>query len=94
MVVPRKISSTPLVSRGTKLFENERKLTVWPSALIEGTRLGPFDGAAFVPFPMLEIARPGVQVTVTARHVLRTKIFSTPLVVLARLEASEANATN
>lgn len=43
---------------------------------------------------MLEIAMPGVQVTVTARQVLRTKMFSTPLVVFARLEASEAKAIN
>ena len=43
---------------------------------------------------MLEMARAVVQVIVTARQVLRTKIFSTPLVVFARLEASEAKAIN
>lgn len=92
--MPSRISSTPLVSRGTRLLEKERKLTVWPSELIEGTRFWPFDGEAFVPFAMLEIARPGVQVIVTARQVLRTKIFSMPFVVFARLEASEAKAIN
>lgn len=75
-------------------MENERKLTVWPSELIEGTRLCPLDGEAFVPFPILATASAGVHVTMTAMHVLRTKIFSTPFVVLARLDASEANATN
>jgi len=94
VVVPRKISSKALLSRGTRLFENERKLTVWPSALMEGTRLCPFEGDAFVPPEMLERATPAVQVTVVARQVLLTKIFSIPFVVFARLEASEAKATN
>lgn len=94
MVVPRKISSRALLSRGTRLFENERKLTVWPSALMDGARLCPLEGDAFVPPDMLERATPVVQVMVVARQVLRTNIFSTPLVVFARFEASEANATN
>ena len=76
------------------MLEKERKLTVWPSALMEGTRLAPLEGEALVPFPMLAMAVPGVQVMVTAKQVLRTKIFSTPLVVLAKFEAKEANATN
>ena len=35
-----------------------------------------------------------VQVTAVPKQVLRTKIFSMPLVVFARLEASDEKATN
>jgi len=94
VVVPRKISSTPLLSRGTRLFENERKLTVCPSALMDGSRFCPLEGEAFVPPDTLESARPVVQVVTVAKQVLRTKTFSTPFVVFAKLEASEAKATN
>ena len=65
-----------------------------PSALIDGTRFCPFEGAAFLPPETLESARPVVQVTDVARQVLRTKIFSMPFVVFARLEASDENAMN
>ena len=67
---------------------------MWPSALMDGTRFCPLEGEAFVPPDMLDRASPMVQVVVVAKHVLRTKMFSTPFVVLARFEASEANATN
>jgi hypothetical protein len=93
VVVPRKMSSSPLVSLVTKLFEKERNPIVWPSALSEGRRLAPFDGEGLAPCEMLAIARLGVQVVTMERHVLRAKMFSTPFVVLAKFEASEENAT-
>jgi hypothetical protein len=74
--------------------ENERKLTVWPSPLIEGTKFAPPVGDAFVPAEMLESARPVVQVAVIPRQVFRTKTFYTPLLVFPRFDASEENATN
>ena len=36
-VLPRKISSRPFVSFDTRLLAKERKLTVCPSELIDGT---------------------------------------------------------
>ena len=50
-VEPRKMSSSPLLSRGTRLLANERKLTVVPSGLIDGTKLLPLDAVAGVPAP-------------------------------------------
>ena len=47
-----------------------------------------------MPPGILEIAKPAVQVVVAAKQVLRTKIFSMPFVVFARLEASDAKAIN
>ena len=67
---------------------------MWPSALMDGTRFCPFEGAALLPPDTLERARPVVQVTEVPKQVLRTKIFSMPLVVFAKLEANEENATN
>lgn len=92
-MLARKMSSSPLVSLVTKLFEKERNPTVWPSALTEGRRLAPFDGEGLVPCEMLAIARRGVQVVTIDRHVLRANIFSTPFVVFAKFDASEENAT-
>src|SRR5580698_5310491 len=67
---------------------------VWPSALMDGAKFCPLEGEALVPPGMLAMARPWVQVVMVARQVLRTKIFSMPLMEFARLEASEAKATN
>ena len=50
-------------------------------------------GEALVPAVMLESAKPVVQEKVTPRQALRTKIFSTPLLVFPRLEASDEKAT-
>lgn len=47
-----------------------------------------------MPAEMLESAKLGVQVIVMPRQELRTKMFSTPLLVFPRLEASEENAMN
>lgn len=74
--------------------ENERKLTVCPSPLIDGTRLEPVVGDAFVTAEMLETAMPVTQVAVMPKQVFRTKTFSTPLLVFPRLDASDENATN
>ena len=93
-MVPRKISSRPFVSRATRLLALERKLTVCPSALIEGTRLEPFAGDAPVPVEMLASTTPVVQVGITPRQVLRTKTFSTPFTVPPRFDASDENAMN
>ena len=59
---------------------------------MDGTRFCPLAGAAFFPPATLESARPVVQVTDVPKQVLRTKIFSMPLIVLARLEASDEKA--
>jgi hypothetical protein len=70
-----------LVSRVTRLVAAEIKVTVWPSPLIAGTMLFPFDAVAKVPAGRLARAVRGVQaVVVVARssQVLRTKMFSTP----------------
>lgn len=95
-VEPRKISSSPLLSRGTRLPANERKLTVVPSALMEGTRLLPLDGTDGVPAPSVTRAVLTVHSTGTivelVTHVLFTKMFSTPFVVLAKFDENEANA--
>jgi len=47
-----------------------------------------------VPAEMLESERPVVQETVMPRQELRTKIFSTPLLVFPRFEASDEKAMN
>ena len=47
-----------------------------------------------MPAEMLESARPVVQEIVTPRQLLRTKMFSTPLLVFPRLEASDEKAMN
>lgn len=47
-----------------------------------------------MPRDMLERANPLTQVIVTPRQLLRTKIFSTPLLVFPRLEASDEKAMN
>lgn len=97
-VEPRNMSSSPLLSRGTKLLANERKLTVVPSVLIEGTRLFPLDGVDGVPAPsvtrtVLTVHSTGITV-VLVTQVLFAKMFSTPFVVLARFDENEANAMN
>ena len=92
------MSWKPLLRYGTRLFAKERKLTLWPSPLSEGTRLLPFEGDGALPAGWLAKVVLAVQVVVVVvktRHVLRTKTFSTPLEMLRpRLFASEANATN
>jgi hypothetical protein len=95
-VEPRKMSSKLLLSRGTRLLANERKLTVVPSGLIEGTRLLPLDAVDGVPAPsvtraVLTVHSTGVTV-VLVTQLLFTKMFSTPFVVLAKLDENEANA--
>jgi len=96
-VAARKISAKPFVSFWTKLLADERKLTVWPSWLIEGARLSPFAAAGEVPPPWLARIVLGAQLTVvldSAAQVLRTKTFSIPFTVLAaRFEDFEAKAT-
>lgn len=91
------MSAKPLVSRGTKLLADERKLTVWPSWLIEGARLSPFAAAGEVPPPWLARIVVGAQETVvpvSAAQVLRTNTFSTPFTVFAvRLDDFVAKAT-
>ena len=47
-----------------------------------------------MPAEMLESERPVVQETVMPRQELRTKIFSTPLLVFPRFEASDEKAMN
>lgn len=93
----RKISAKPLVSRGIKLLAEERKLTVWPSSLIEGAMLSPFAAGGEFPPPRLARIVLGAQATVvldSAAQVLRTNAFSTPFTVLAaRFDDFEANAT-
>ena len=90
--MPRKTSSSALVSRGTKFVAEEKKLTVWPSALMEGITLAPFAGEALTPAGRLATDVAVVQEAATPRQVLRTKIFSTPFSVLPRLEAKEEKA--
>ena len=97
-VEPRKMSSSPLLSRGTKLSANERKLTVVPSALIDGTRLFPLEDVDGVPAPsvtrtVLTVHSVGVTVK-PVTQVLLTKMFSTPFVVLAKFDENEAKAMN
>lgn len=89
----------PLVSRATRLFAEEMKLTTCPSSLIDGATLFPFAGAGEVPAAMLESEVDGEQVVVPVVvafvQVLRTKIFSRPLAAFAdRFEANDANAMN
>lgn len=95
-VEPRKISSNPLLSRGTRLLADERKLTVVPSVLMDGTRLLPLAGMDGVPAPSVTSAVLTVHSTGTTvelvTHVLFTKMFSTPFVVLAKFDENEANA--
>jgi hypothetical protein len=89
----------PLVSRATRLFAEEMKLTTCPSSLIDGARLFPFAGAGEVPAAMLDRDVEGEQVVVPVVvafvQVLRTKMFSRPFAAFAdKFDASEANATN
>lgn len=89
----------PLVSRATRLFAEEMKLTTCPSSLIDGATLFPFAGAGEVPAAVLESEVDGEQVVVPVVvafvQVLRTKIFSRPFAAFAeRFDASEANAMN
>lgn len=93
------MSGMPLVSRATRLFAEEMKLTTCPSLLIDGARLFPFAGAGVVPAAMLEreVEREQVVVPVVVAfvQVLRTKIFSRPFAAFAdKFDASEANAMN
>lgn len=51
-------------------------------------------GEAWVPAEMLETARPVWQVNVTPKQLLRTKMFSTPLLVFPKFDASDEKAMN
>src|ERR1700732_33881 len=77
------MSGMPLLSRATRLFAEEMKLTTCPSSLIDGATLFPFAGAGEVPAAMLESEVDGEQVVV-------------PVVVAFadRFEANDANAMN
>ena len=82
---------------GTKFEEAERNDTLWPSALMLGAMLLPFEGSGSTPpgrltsTDFVEQAVP----TGTARQVLRTKMFSTPGVTLGpRFDACVAKAMN
>ena len=94
MVPARKRFERPLVGWATRLLEKEIKLTVCPSALMEGATLEPLAGGGKMPAASLARIVVGAQVVVTDTHVFRTKIFSTPFAVFAlRLEARDAKAT-
>ena len=57
--------------------------TVWPSPLMAGTMLSPFEAAGEAPAGVLANAVRGVQAVVPlgrSTHVLRTKTFSMPLI--------------
>lgn len=87
------------MSRATRLFAEEMKLTTWPSALIDGATLLPLAGAGEAPAAMLERAMDGAQVLVPVVvafvQVLRTKTFSRPLAAFAeKFEANDAKAMN
>jgi hypothetical protein len=89
----------PLVSRATRSFAEEMKLTTCPSLLIDGARLFPFAGAGEVPAAMLDRDVEGEQVAVPVVvafvQVLRTKIFSRPFAAFTdKFDAREANAMN
>lgn len=89
----------PLLSRATRLFAEEMKLTTCPSSLIDGATLFPFAGAGEVPAAILEREVEGEQVVVPVVfalvQVLRTKMFSRPLAAFAdRFDARDANAMN
>jgi hypothetical protein len=74
---------------------NERKLTVWPSPLMDGARLLPFSEGERVPAGWLATIVEGLQPVVIKTHVLRTKTFSIPLAVFApRFDAADAKARN
>jgi len=94
-VVPlRKMFESPLVGKATRLLEKERKLTLWPSPLMEGMRLLPFDEGGALPPGTLATAMPGAHVVVVPRHVCRTNMFSIPFAVFApRFEDRDAKAT-
>lgn len=93
----RNTFANAFVSFGTRFLAEEMNATVWPSVLSEGMMLSPFDCPGDVPTGWLARTVAGVQVTVVLEkpmQVLRTKMFSTPLPVLAlRFEAFDANAT-
>jgi hypothetical protein len=77
------------------LLENERKLTVCPSPLIDGARLLPFEEGDKLPAGWLATIVTGVQVVVMLMQVLRAKTFSIPFAVFApRFDAAEAKAIN
>lgn len=83
------------MSRATRLFANERKLTVSPSPLIEGARLLPFREGDKVPAGWLATTVAAVQSEPMLMQVLRANTFSIPFAVFApRFDAAEANATN
>jgi hypothetical protein len=93
VVEARKTSSSPLLSRGTKLLAKESKLTVVPSWLIDGTRLLLLAGVEPEPAPCVTNTVLVVHSVVIVSQVFRAKIFSTPFVMLAKLDEKEANAT-
>src|ERR1700691_1012751 len=89
------MSSSPLLSRGTRLLANERKLTVVPSGLIDDTRLLPLEGVVNVPAPCVTntvLTVQSVTIVVVDTQVLFTKMFSTPFVVVAKFDENELKA--
>ena len=63
-----------------RFVDADRNATVWPSALIEGLMLLPLEGSGKAPPGRLtrtELAEQALPVAMP-RHVLRTKMFSTP----------------
>ena len=93
------MSGIALLSRATRSFAREMKLATWPSALMEGTRLLPFEAAAEVPVATLTSEMLGEQVAVPVVgrfvQVLRVKIFSIPFAALPdKFEENEAKAMN
>jgi hypothetical protein len=48
-VLARNIFERLFVGSATRLFAKERKLTLWPSALIEGAKLDALAGGGSVP---------------------------------------------
>ena len=95
-VVPaRNIFESPFVwGNATRSLENERKLTLWPSPLIDGIRLLPFDDRCAFPPGWLATTVVGTHAVVRTRQVCLTKMFSTPFAVFPpRLEDREAKAT-
>lgn len=76
------MSGRPFESSPTRLFAAEINATEWPSPLMAGTMLSPF-AATVAPAGWLANAVRGVHAVVPvgrSAQVLRTKMFSTPLV--------------
>jgi hypothetical protein len=99
LVAARKMSGELFASLATRSLANDKKVTVFPSGLTDGTRLLPFAGAGAAPAGMLASTVVGVQVAVVLvvkfAQVLRTKIFSTPFCVFGeKFDATDAKATN